>query len=591
MPVLSQFFLFTRVMRLARAVFILGFVTQALCAQSEFTGRILDKVICEEDSTQSYALYVPSNYTNTRKWPVIFCFDASARGRMPVERLRLAAEKYGYLIAGSLTSRNGPWEANSVAAQAMVKDVSSHFSVDAGRIYTTGVSGGARVATALALSGLAKGVIACSAGFPIPDKIPTQLPFVFFGTAGVEDFNYWEMQRLDEKLSNRKAVHRTVTFKGGHEWASAELMREAVEWLELQAMKTGILAKNDDFVGSQFQARLVMLPEQGGVDRWRALQSLVADFSGLVDTSSIEQEEKELRVSSEVKGGLKKEEASELSESKLLEKLGESAMESTSRKQTFSTELRRKAESSPDLVERLGIRRVLAAYFFMTRESVRRLFDEHDYGGAASVLEFSSMLRPGEKQIFFDLARARALNGDKKRAIASLRAAFTTGLRDVERIQSEPAFAKLAGDIEFQRFLLEIRNPPRESILEMPVMRVSAALASVELRVFSQPNVESATRPLAFLRVEKIRQETTAARAGIVPGMEIMAIQGIRVRGLSEEELNDIMQQTIKTEIILIVREPPRRGEWEIRIPLRKPSIETTPPTNEREIDSALATQ
>ena len=71
-----------------------------------------------------------------------------------------------------------------------------------------------------------------------------------------------------------------------------------------------------------------------------------------------------------------------------------------------------------------------------------------------------------------------------------------------------------------------------EPPLEMPVMRVSAALASVELRVFSQPNVESAALSVSFLRVEKVRPETTAARAGVVPGMEIVAIQGVQIRGL-----------------------------------------------------------
>jgi len=551
-----------------------------LYAQSDLTGRILDKVVCEEDAAQSYALYVPSSYANTKKWPVIFCFDASARGRIPVERLQAAAEKYGYLVAGSLTSRNGPWAANTAAARAMVKDVSAHFSIDVARIYTTGVSGGARVATTFGLSGLSKGVIACSAGFPMPDKIPTQIPFVYFGTAGVEDFNYWEMRRLDQDLSRRKAVHRTVIFKGGHEWASAALMTEAVEWLELQAMKTGSLPKNDDFIRSQFQSRVAAMTGQAGIDRWCALQSLNADFSGLVEVGALEKEENELRNSRVVKAALKKEVAAEISESELVNELGEVAMESTNRKRTFAAELRRKADAADDSIERAGVRRALAGYLFSTRETIRRHFEEQEYGEAAAVLELSSLLKPDDKQCFYDLARAHGFNGDKKRALGALRSAVAAGLRDIERIQSEPAFAKLAHEADFQRFILDLQNPPPGSIMEMPVMRVSAALASVELRVFSQPNMDSAERPLSFLRVENVRPDTAAARAGIARGMEIVAIQDIRIRGLSEDELGAVMQQPVQNEIVLIVREPPRRGEWEIRISLRKSSRELSPGNN-----------
>ena len=69
-------------------------------AQSKLVGSLLEKVSCEADATQTYALYIPSNYAPEKKWPAIFCFDASGRGKIPVERLQAAAEKYGYIVAG-----------------------------------------------------------------------------------------------------------------------------------------------------------------------------------------------------------------------------------------------------------------------------------------------------------------------------------------------------------------------------------------------------------------------------------------------------------------------------------------------------------
>ena len=198
------------------------------------TGAIVENVRCEKDAEQGYALYLPAAYTGERAWPVILAFDPRARGRTPVERYQAAAEKYGYIVAGSNNSRNGSWEVSMKAATAMAADVDARFRVDPKRVYTAGMSGGARVAMGLALgSDLIAGVVASSAGYP--DSRPRKtVPFVVFGTAGTEDFNYQEMRELDRTLNS---PHRVAIFDGGHVWLSSELATEAVEWLELRWLR------------------------------------------------------------------------------------------------------------------------------------------------------------------------------------------------------------------------------------------------------------------------------------------------------------------------------------------------------------------
>jgi len=56
------------------------------------TGQIVDSVECALDHTQHYVLYLPTNYTPSRQWSVILAFDGGARGRVPVERYRQAAD-------------------------------------------------------------------------------------------------------------------------------------------------------------------------------------------------------------------------------------------------------------------------------------------------------------------------------------------------------------------------------------------------------------------------------------------------------------------------------------------------------------------
>jgi hypothetical protein len=53
-------------------------------AQDLPVGKIIERVVCLKDSGQSYALYLPPNYTTDRRWPVIYAFDPAARGLRPV---------------------------------------------------------------------------------------------------------------------------------------------------------------------------------------------------------------------------------------------------------------------------------------------------------------------------------------------------------------------------------------------------------------------------------------------------------------------------------------------------------------------------
>ncbi|HWA10243.1 MAG TPA: hypothetical protein VG838_12390 [Opitutaceae bacterium] len=430
-------------------------------ALRDFRGRVLPSVVCRADSSQSYAIYVPSRYTPEKKWPVIFCFDPGARGLVPVERLRAAAEQYGYIVAGSLTSRNGPVAANFAAMDAMANDVQSHLAADPRRIYAAGLSGGARVATQMALGGLAKGVIACSAGFPDPADIPRRVPFAFFGTTGTEDFNYREMKRLDADLADRKAAHCLTVFAGGHEWAPAPLLSAAVEWLELQAMRAGTRPRDEALVQAAFQAHAAALPASPAPERWLALRALVEDLQGLVDVGAYEREARELAGSPAVKAWQKNELALGRQEDAQRSRLDELVSGgSFGDRQKFAAGLRQAAAAAADTPERRMARRTIAGFAMGSREALRALFDQREYGDAAARLELQSVLRPGEARTYYDLARARAFDGAKARALEALKQAVAAGYRDGARAETEPAFAKLTGDPAFRELVAAMRNSP-----------------------------------------------------------------------------------------------------------------------------------
>jgi predicted esterase len=197
-----------------------------LAAQNVPPVRDIRQMEVPHHQGQSYWMFVPANYRADRAWPILYCLDPAARGRVPVERFAAAAEKAGFLVAGSNNSRNGPMAPVHEAINLMVGDTHERYSIDDSRAYVAGFSGGARVALNWAANGHIAGVIACGAGFGPPGP-PKQIPFRIFSTTGWEDFNHDEIYRQSRELARRNVPQRFVEFEGGHDWMPAALADEA----------------------------------------------------------------------------------------------------------------------------------------------------------------------------------------------------------------------------------------------------------------------------------------------------------------------------------------------------------------------------
>src|SRR5262245_29637453 len=268
------------------------------------TGELIPDVRCVADASQGYALYLPTGYTHEREWPIILAFDPGARGRTAVERYQAAAERFGFIVVGSNNSRNGSMELSKIVA-ALTTDVGSRFRLDPKRIYVAGMSGGARVALSIALQSPAiAGVIASSAGYP--DSVPRKtVKFPVFATAGTEDFNHVEMRMLDRELTT---PHRLAIFEGGHVWLSSELAVEAVGWMQIQAMKSGLIPRDQGLVDRLFTERSAKIDlAKTDAPTYLAAQAMVDDFSGFKDVASFAARAKELEKDKSVRETLKKE--------------------------------------------------------------------------------------------------------------------------------------------------------------------------------------------------------------------------------------------------------------------------------------------
>jgi len=432
-------------------------------------GRLIERVASRSDPSQSYALYLPSSYTPEKRWPILYCFDPLARGDIPVERFRDAAEKYGWIVVGSHNSRNGPLKPSFEATAMMWDDTHARLSIDERRVYAAGFSGGARLAVRFGYfcRGCLAGVIANGAGFPADIKISPAVLFHVFAIAGTDDFNFPEMKNLDEALGKLSLPHRLAIFDGAHTWAPAAVCTDAVEWMELQAMKTGKRLRDEALIEQFWQKQRLRAREAEEADKlFEAYQSYriaAADFRGLRNVAETEQTAARLKESREVRRALDEESEQGTRQQRLagelvalLEErrdLNNGAVASISFKKAVE-DLKRAARSAADTGERRVARRALNQVFAQFYEGATNLLQRREnYALAASSLAAAAELAPDNPQILYELACAYALNRDKRRAFDALRKAIEKGFKDVTGMARNDAFAALRKDAEFQKLI------------------------------------------------------------------------------------------------------------------------------------------
>jgi poly(3-hydroxybutyrate) depolymerase len=442
-------------------------------------GQIVERIEALDDSSQSYALYLPSNYTPNRKWPVLYAFDPGARGRLPVERFKEAAEKYGWIVLGSNNSRNGPMDVVINAWNAMQTDTHQRFAIDDERMYATGFSGGARAAIGIALGcKCLAGVIASGAGFPIDLAPSPQMHFVFFGAAGVEDFNYPELKSLEEPLTKAGISHRVQTFDGRHEWPSVSVAMAAVEWMELRAIKTGKRPRDDGFIDTMWQQFLsearTLEESKKYYEAYQIYLDLAESFKGLRDVAEIETKVKQLADSRELKAAIREEQAQIRKQRELETRLNtliaarEGRASSNQSEEGFDAgnllpqilnDLRKQSKASEDSTQRRVARRVLDGLFIgLVEQGMSLLKGEKNSSESIKRFKLATEVNPDRPGAFFYLAWAYAANRDKKKSLQALNTAIEKGFSDGAMITTNKAFDSLRNDPEYQQIMARLRK-------------------------------------------------------------------------------------------------------------------------------------
>ena len=438
-------------------------------------GKVIDAVPCVADHTQTYALYVPSTYTPTKMWPIIYVFDPEGRGRVSVDLYREVVEKYGFILAASNNSRNFQNESTANAARTLWDDTHVRFNLDPHRVYTMGFSGGARVATALAVRCepcAIAGVIAHGAGYPFPPS--TKEHFVYFAFIGSQDFNWPEIMALRHLKEDSSSAYRLKVFAGGHQWAPASIFNEALDWVQVKAMQSGTIPRDASFIERVFaytekEARDAH-DNHDAITEFDAYRSLVSDFSGLKDVSELQTKLDAFKNSSEFKQGMKKQQnaidqqrtlTQDISSdiSRIADADSDSRLSLRNAIADGMNSLKRRADRAKTEDERLIFTRAFNEVWVQGMEAGQAELEQgRHFASAELYFQLMAAVTPEEPWPHLLLAETAVARGDKKQANKELREAVKRGLKNPDTLDEDVNLQSLRGDAEFQRLVAELKE-------------------------------------------------------------------------------------------------------------------------------------
>lgn len=425
-------------------------------------GKIIENLVCKQDPSTSYALYLPSNYDSTVKYPLIIAFDSHGDGLKPVTLFKEQAEKYGYIVVGSNNSKNGQsWDNSNAIYNAMMTDVRTRFSINESRIYTTGFSGGSRVASSIAiLNGGIAGVVGFSAGFPNLNQ-PISTKFDYLGIVGSSDFNYNEMSQLDKELQANGFNHYLLVFNGKHEWPKAEVIPDMFYWLEFTAYRNKLSTSNTKVI-AEFEQKCqqemdLCKTKMDTFGEYQQVLKLIGFLNGVSDLEKYQSRLAELEKLPAVQTEIKRV-AAEAGKEQSLQQSYQKAMTEKNPAWWKAEVVRINSiiAKNKDHREAILYKRVLSYLSISGYSYSNSALRTGQLDQAQRFITIYMLVDPENTDPHYFQAQLFAMKNDPSNALKSLDKAIDLGFNDTGKLQGDTVFSKLRSLPEYQKLIDKI---------------------------------------------------------------------------------------------------------------------------------------
>jgi len=258
-------FCYFRSMKLTSPIYrILLFLlisSQILFAQdlSLRKGAVVDSLRINDSISESFAMYLPRNYTSDKIWPVVFVFDNEGRGVNAARLFSSPAEEQGYLlVATNKIFKDDSLINNIEMASRLIENISLNFPIDENRTYTAGIKEGALVASALpVVNPKINGVLVVEDIWLNEDFLAeNKIKRTIVGYAGYKSDSYNNLKESFDLYKILAYSPLIYNFELEHEWPSVNLISHGLGSFTLQAMLDGTQVRDEEMINKLFKAEL-----------------------------------------------------------------------------------------------------------------------------------------------------------------------------------------------------------------------------------------------------------------------------------------------------------------------------------------------
>lgn len=213
-------------------------------------GAITENLIVNDSVSETYSLYLPTNFNVNETWPVVFVMDLDGKGKAAVSMLMHAAEQEGYVLASSNNISDSLSISNNVlVANRMFNAVFQIIPTAKNRTYTAGFGSGGMFASILpTFVKEIKGVVSIGASVGNVEILNAKQPFQFIGIVNRNDFNFRSMYVNKQILNKLKFPNELLVYDDERNLPEKDIISSAFRILTLTGMAKGYLNRNDSLV-------------------------------------------------------------------------------------------------------------------------------------------------------------------------------------------------------------------------------------------------------------------------------------------------------------------------------------------------------
>ncbi len=314
------------------------------------------------------------------------------------------------------------------------------------------------------------GIIAYGAGLPPSEKYnASQIKgFDYIGLIGKKDFNLPEMLLLEKKLQHAGLNAKLLISELAHQLPDKQSIMEAVEWMELNAMKKNLCQRNDSFINSFFNKQIQAynyLEKEGDLSETaQVLKYLIHDFSDYKDICSYKTRYDSILNLKEYANRLRELDRIYEYEQQLAEEFYKKSAD-ISRSGVFPDSAfnwwileidkfnKQKKHRDPD--KQFMAWRSLGNIFNFLIEIGDGFYQRKKYLPAIKCYKLCNLAIPDNRYALYMLASAQAFNKNNNAACKSIEKLIALGFKNKKLLEKNPAFQQLK---ENKKFISILRN-------------------------------------------------------------------------------------------------------------------------------------